>query len=249
MNSVWFAGLLRAPVSRGRRSGGGAEARRRPRAQQHSWQGVSPHRCRPARHVPRQGARCQEGRVPSMGKRYPAQKGEDGFWTATTDPQVPGFHYYWLVIDGVQVNDPCSETFYGTGKETSGIDIPEKGVDFYLPKDVPHGEVRERWYHSATTAGLAARLRLHAARLRRRSQHAVPGPVPAARRRRGRTGLVEPGTRRLHPRQPDRREEGEADDRGHGAGLRAPARRRRPPAAPGRRARPRRQSCSARSRT
>jgi enterochelin esterase-like enzyme len=86
-----------------------------------------------------------------LGKRYPAQKGEDGFWTATTDPQVPGFHYYWLVIDGVQVNDPASETFYGYGRETSGIEIPEKGVDYYLPRDVPHGEVRERWYHSRTT--------------------------------------------------------------------------------------------------
>lgn len=88
-----------------------------------------------------------------LGKRYPAQKAEDGFWTATTDPQVPGFHYYWLVIDGVQVNDPASETFYGTGKVTSGIEIPEKGVDFYLPRDVPHGEVRERWYFSRTTQG------------------------------------------------------------------------------------------------
>jgi enterochelin esterase-like enzyme len=86
-----------------------------------------------------------------LGKRYPAQKGEDGSWTAITDPQVPGFHYYWLVIDGVQVNDPASETFYGYGKETSGIEIPEKGVDFYLPRDVPHGEVRARWYHSGTT--------------------------------------------------------------------------------------------------
>jgi enterochelin esterase-like enzyme len=84
-------------------------------------------------------------------KRYPAKKGEDGFWTATTDPQVPGFHYYRVFIDGVQVNDPGSETFYGTGKQTSGIEIPEKGVDFYLPKDVPHGEVRERWYFSGTT--------------------------------------------------------------------------------------------------
>jgi enterochelin esterase-like enzyme len=86
-----------------------------------------------------------------LGKRYAAEKGEDGFWTATTDPQVPGFHYYWLVIDGVQVNDPASETFYGTGKETSGIEIPEEGVDYDLPKDVPHGEIRERWYHSKTT--------------------------------------------------------------------------------------------------
>ncbi|MGC8641362.1 MAG: alpha/beta hydrolase-fold protein [Isosphaeraceae bacterium] len=84
-------------------------------------------------------------------QRYPARKSEDGFWTATTEPQVPGFHYYRLFIDGVQVNDPASETFYGTGKETSGIEIPEKGVDYYLPKDVPHGEVRERWYHSSTT--------------------------------------------------------------------------------------------------
>jgi enterochelin esterase-like enzyme len=84
-------------------------------------------------------------------KRYPAQKGGDGFWTATTDPLAPGFHYYRVFIDGVEVNDPASETFYGTGKQTSGIEIPEKGVDFYLPKNVPHGEVRERWYYAQTT--------------------------------------------------------------------------------------------------
>jgi enterochelin esterase-like enzyme len=84
-------------------------------------------------------------------KRYEAKKGEDGFWTATTDPVVPGFHYYRMFIDGVQVNDPASQTFYGTGKDTSGIEVPEKGVDYYLPKDVSHGEVRERWYFSKTT--------------------------------------------------------------------------------------------------
>src|SRR5689334_4295553 len=67
-------------------------------------------------------------------RRYPAKKDKDGFWTATTGPQVPGFHYYRVFIDGVQVNDPSSETFYGTGRQTSGIEIPEKGVDFYLPK-------------------------------------------------------------------------------------------------------------------
>jgi len=87
----------------------------------------------------------------NLGKLYPAEKDAEGFWTATTDPQAPGFHYYWLVIDGVQVNDPSSETFYGTGKQTSGVDIPEPGVDFDQPKDVPHGDVRERWYKSATT--------------------------------------------------------------------------------------------------
>jgi enterochelin esterase-like enzyme len=84
-------------------------------------------------------------------QRYPAEKGEDGFWTATTEPQAPGFHYYRVFIDGAEVNDPSSATFYGTGKDTSGIEIPEKGVDFYHPKHVPHGEVRERWYYSKTT--------------------------------------------------------------------------------------------------
>ncbi len=86
-------------------------------------------------------------------QRYPAEKDDDGFWTATTEPQVPGFHYYRVFIDGAEVNDPSSETFFGTGKMTSGIEIPEEGVDFYLPKDVPHGEVRERWYFSETTQG------------------------------------------------------------------------------------------------
>lgn len=84
-------------------------------------------------------------------KRYAATKDEKGFWTATTDPLVPGFHYYRVFIDGAEVNDPSSETFFGTGKDASGIEIPEKGVDYYIPKDVPHGDVRERWYKSATT--------------------------------------------------------------------------------------------------
>ena len=84
-------------------------------------------------------------------KRYPATKDEAGFWTATTEQLVPGFHYYRVFIDGAEVNDPSSETFFGTGKDASGIEIPEKGVDYYLPKDVPHGDVRERWYKSAIT--------------------------------------------------------------------------------------------------
>ena len=69
----------------------------------------------------------------------------------TTPPVIPGFHYYTLSVDGVEVNDPGSDAFFGTGKPTSGIEIPEKGVDFYHAKDVPHGEVRSRWYKSKVT--------------------------------------------------------------------------------------------------
>jgi enterochelin esterase-like enzyme len=80
------------------------------------------------------------------------QRGDDGVWTLTSPtPIVPGLHYYALIVDGVPMNDPGSDTFFGTGKPTSGIEIPEKGVDFYQAKDVPHGEVRSRWYTSKVT--------------------------------------------------------------------------------------------------
>jgi enterochelin esterase-like enzyme len=85
------------------------------------------------------------------GGPWDMKKGDDGFWTLTSPPVVPGFHYYELIVDGVRVNDPGSDTFFGTGKPTSGIEIPEKGVDFYHAKDVPHGEVRSRWYKSRVT--------------------------------------------------------------------------------------------------
>src|SRR5712691_6021035 len=56
-------------------------------------------------------------------------RGEEGIWTVTTPPVVPGFHYYWFVVDGLRVNDPASYSFFGYGRETSGIEVPESGVD------------------------------------------------------------------------------------------------------------------------
>ncbi|MGO9095880.1 MAG: alpha/beta hydrolase-fold protein [Bryobacteraceae bacterium] len=78
-------------------------------------------------------------------------KQPDGFWTATTPPLVPGFHYYTLLIDGAEVTDLNSHTFFGGGKDASGIEIPEAGSAYYLPQDVPHGQVREIWYYSKVT--------------------------------------------------------------------------------------------------
>lgn len=78
-------------------------------------------------------------------------KGDDGFWTGVTAPLDPGFHYYTLRIDGVDVADPASETFFGSSKVMSGIEVPEKGVDFYDIKNVPHGEVRSVWYYAKST--------------------------------------------------------------------------------------------------
>ena len=78
-------------------------------------------------------------------------KGEDGFWTGVTKPEDPGFHYYTLKIDGVDVADPSSESFFGAGKMMSGMEIPEDGVNFYDIKNVPHGNVHSFWYFAKST--------------------------------------------------------------------------------------------------
>jgi enterochelin esterase-like enzyme len=82
---------------------------------------------------------------------FDMQRGDDGTWTLTTAPVVPGFYYYQFLVDGVAVSDPASDSFYGNFKRSSAIEVPAKGVDFYDNKDVPHGEVRQRWYHSKVT--------------------------------------------------------------------------------------------------
>lgn len=94
---------------------------------------------------------AQKVQVSIYHDRFDMTQGTDGVWSVTTSPLVPGFHYYSLVVDGVAINDPGSHTFYGTGKDSSGIEVPEKGVDYYSLKDVPHGDVRIHSYFSKIT--------------------------------------------------------------------------------------------------
>ena len=56
------------------------------------------------------------------GKKYPMKKDLDGDWHGVSDPLVVGFHYYFLNVDGVQVVDPTSETYYGCCREASGLE-------------------------------------------------------------------------------------------------------------------------------
>lgn len=88
----------------------------------------------------------------SLGN-VPLTKGDDGFWTGVTHPQDPGFHYYTIKINGVDVADPASQSFYGMGKMASAIEIPEKGANFYEIKDIPHGAISSRYYFSKVTNG------------------------------------------------------------------------------------------------
>lgn len=83
-----------------------------------------------------------------LHKKYDMIKNGEGVWEVTTDSLTEGFHYYSLIIDGVSVADPASESFYGMGRMASGIEVPFKGDDYYALKDVPHGEIRIKKYYS-----------------------------------------------------------------------------------------------------
>ncbi len=85
------------------------------------------------------------------GPKVDMEKQADGVWTVTTPPMAPGLHYYVLVVDGAEVSDPASTAYFGGSKWASAVEVPEAGADYYLPKDVPHGQVREIWYHSSVT--------------------------------------------------------------------------------------------------
>jgi enterochelin esterase-like enzyme len=86
-----------------------------------------------------------------LGKKYDMIKDEEGKWTVTTDPISEGFHYYSLLIDGLAVADPASETFYGMGRMASGIEIPFAGGNYYALRNVPHGDIRIKNYFSRVT--------------------------------------------------------------------------------------------------
>ena len=85
------------------------------------------------------------------GPKLDMTKDSEGFWSVITPPQAPGLHYYTLNIDGAEVSDPGSRAFFGGGKDSSAVEVPEAGATYYLPQDVPHGQVREVWYRSSVT--------------------------------------------------------------------------------------------------
>jgi enterochelin esterase-like enzyme len=83
---------------------------------------------------------------------YDMVKGDDGVWTYTTkEPQSPGYHNYWMLVDGAAVLDPATNAFIGYGHMCNAFEIPEPGVDFYDVKDVPHGNVLIKNYFAKTS--------------------------------------------------------------------------------------------------
>ena len=81
---------------------------------------------------------------------YDMQKDTSGLWNVVIPGPPIGYQVYWMIVDGTVVADPGSDMFYSNGY-CSVLEVPSPDEDFYLVKDVPHGEVREHWFKSKVT--------------------------------------------------------------------------------------------------
>lgn len=93
---------------------------------------------------------AQKVQVSINNKAFDMSKGDDGVWTYTSEPQPPGYHNYWMIVDDAIVLDPGTNAFIGYGHMCNGFEIPDPGVDFYSLQDVPHGSVLIKNYFSKT---------------------------------------------------------------------------------------------------
>lgn len=81
-------------------------------------------------------------------ERIALTKEKDGYFRKTVGGIQPGFHYYDWFVDDVRVRNPKGMFGYGCFENINYIDIPESNDDFYLLKNVEHGDVAAQVYRS-----------------------------------------------------------------------------------------------------
>ena len=87
---------------------------------------------------------CSAGHGGGMGGTV-LKKQKDGSWMGTTlVPEDEGFHYYTVSIDGAQVLDPGTNSYYGGSRWQSGTEVPAHDGAFYAERtDIEHGNVQK----------------------------------------------------------------------------------------------------------
>src|SRR5262249_20550266 len=86
-------------------------------------------------------------------------KDDKGVWSLTVGPLPPDFYSYTFNVDGVRTIDPKNPMYKpGISSLDSMFAVPGPEAAFEDNQPVPHGQVREVWYQSAT---LGTQRRLH----------------------------------------------------------------------------------------
>ena len=86
-----------------------------------------------------------------LAQAAPMYKGENGVWTITVTPGKPDIYPYCFLVDGMQVADPNNMfIFPNEGFKNSLADVRGTVPSVQDIRDVPHGKVSYRYYHSTT---------------------------------------------------------------------------------------------------
>lgn len=82
-------------------------------------------------------------------QRISLDKAEDGYFRKVVHGIKPGFHYYNWFVDDVNLRNMKGAFNYGCFDHINYFDIPDSKDDFYLIKDVPHGDISSHIYRSS----------------------------------------------------------------------------------------------------
>lgn len=77
--------------------------------------------------------------------------GEKDWWSATVSGIEKGFHYYWCVVNGVNVVDANAPVGYGGFRCVNFFEMPEEDFSEYRLRQVPHGTVHHTLIKSTET--------------------------------------------------------------------------------------------------
>ena len=80
-------------------------------------------------------------------EEFPAHQDAEGWWNVVAKAPKVGYQIVRWIVDGVRVPDPGLEFTFSNGW-VSTIEIPSPQDEYYLMRDVPHGDVREHWFFS-----------------------------------------------------------------------------------------------------
>ncbi|MGB4465243.1 MAG: alpha/beta hydrolase-fold protein [Eubacteriales bacterium] len=82
-------------------------------------------------------------------ERREMKKDEDGWWSITVSGILPGFHYHEYFVDGNRLVNPDVNCGYGCFYPINYFDLPSNEDEFWMLRDVPHGDVRMEYYKSS----------------------------------------------------------------------------------------------------
>lgn len=96
-------------------------------------------------------AKTVEVDIWGMDKFSFAKDGDSEWWTAEVEGIEKGFHYYWLVVNGVNTVDANAPVGYGGFRCINFFEMPEEDFEEYKLRQVPHGQVHLEYVKSKET--------------------------------------------------------------------------------------------------